>query len=341
MVSNPSNDPTLGNARSSDAAADQALSHALADFLRTACRTTLERIQNVNGMTAREVLDAGAALERVMGEARAHVDKARSALSKAAGGDGRDGLRELARRQAEAIRGYLSDSQRLIAEQETMAKQSQAGSAKIAQLATIIEGIASQAKLLALNARIEAARLGTRGEALSVIASEMVRFSKEVGAANGAISEIAESICRDLPRVAAHASKLRESTERFSGRINGELDEIRDAGEALEQVLNSAMVDGDEAAERIVSHAYAALSHLQFQDACAQHLLSIDAVFQEILSRVPAAVEQSRTDLLAGDALQSVNRNLNLNAGDVSIFEKSGGAEASDTMDQSGGLVLF
>jgi methyl-accepting chemotaxis protein len=341
MRSNPSIDPTVGDAPGSDAATDSALKGVLVDFLRTACETTLKRIQNVNGMTSREVLDAGAALERVMSEARAHVDKSRSALSKAAGGEGRDGLRELARRQSEAIRSYLNDSQRLIEEQEVMAKQSQAGSAKIAQLATIIEGIATQAKLLALNARIEAARLGTRGEALSVIASEMVRFSKEVGAANGAISEIAGSISRDLPRVAAHASKLRESTERFSGRINGELDEIRDAGDALEQVLSSAMSDGDAAAERIVSHAYAALSHLQFQDACAQHLLSIDAVFQEILARVPAAGEQNRADLLCGDALSAVNRNLNLNAGDVSIFEKSEGAETSDTMDESGGLVLF
>jgi methyl-accepting chemotaxis protein len=341
MQSNSSTDPTSSEVSGSDAAADSALKNVLADFLRTACQTTLERIQNVNGMTAREALEAGAALERVMSEARAHVDKSRTALSKAAGGDGRDGLRELARRQSEAIRAYLGDSQRLIEEQEAMAKQSQAGSAKIAHLATIIEGIATQAKLLALNARIEAARLGTRGEALSVIASEMVRFSKEVGAANGAISEIAESICRDLPRVAAHASKLRESTERFSGRINGELDEIRDAGDALEQVLNSAMADGDEAAQRIVSHAYAALSHLQFQDACAQHLLSIDAVLKEILERVPTAVEQNRPELLSGDALQAVNRNLNLNAGDVSIFEKSEAADASDTMDESGGLVLF
>lgn len=341
MQSNSSIDPAASEVPGSDAAADSALKNVLADFLRAACQTTLERIQNVNGMTSREVLEAGAALERVMGEARAHVDKSRTALSKAAGGDGRDGLRELARRQAEAIRAYLGDSQRLIVEQEAMAKQSQAGSAKIAHLATIIESIATQAKLLALNARIEAARLGTRGEALSVIASEMVRFSKEVGAANGAISEIAESICRDLPRVAAHASKLRESTERFSGRINGELDEIRDAGDALEQVLSSAMSDGDEAAQRIVSHAYAALSHLQFQDACAQHLLSIDAVLKEILERVPAAVEQNRPELLSRDALQAVNRNLNLNAGDVSIFEKSEGAKASDTMDESGGLVLF
>jgi hypothetical protein len=320
MASKQSNDSNRAGPPESGTASDQGLHRVLVDFLNTASRTTLERIQNVNGMTSREVLEAGAALEHVMGEARAHVEQARRALSEAAGGEGRDGLRELARRQAEAMRAYLGDSQRLIAEQETLAKQTQVGSAKIAQLATIIEGIATQAKLLALNARIEAARLGARGEALSVIASEMVRFSKEVGAANGAISELAESISRDLPRVAQHASKLRESTERFSGRINGE---------------------GDQAAERIVSHAYAALSHLQFQDACAQHLLSIDAVFREILTRVPAAVGERRPDLLAGGALEAVNQNLSLNAGDVTIFRKTEGAEPSGDIDQSGGLVLF
>jgi len=341
MVSKQSDNLNVMGEASADSGVEHALNQVLVDFLQTASKTTLERIQNVNGMTSREVLEAGASLECVMTEARSHVEKAKVALSRAAGGDGRDGLRELAQRQSEAMRAYLGDSQRLIAEQETMAKQSQAGSAKIAQLATIIEGIASQARLLALNARIEAARLGTRGEALSVIASEMVRFSKEVGAANGAITELAESMCRDLPRVAEHASKLRESTEEFSGRINGELDEIRDAGDALEHVLQSAMADGDDAAQKIVSHAYAALSHLQFQDACAQHLLSIDSVFREILTRVPTAVTEKRPDLLSGGALEAVNTNLSLNAGDVTIFRKSEGTEPSGDMDQSGGLVLF
>jgi methyl-accepting chemotaxis protein len=341
MVLKKSNDPDMGGEASADSGVEQALQQVLVDFLRTASRTTLERIQNVNGMTSREVLEAGASLELVMNEARAHVEKARVALAQAAGGEGREGLRELARRQSEAMRVYLGDSQRLIAEQETMAKQSQAGSVKIAKLATIIEGIASQARLLALNARIEAARLGTRGEALSVIASEMVRFSKEVGSANGAITELAESMCRDLPRVAEHASRLRESSEEFSGRINGELDEISEAGNALEHVLQSAMADGDEHAQRIVSHAYAALSHLQFQDACAQHLLSIDSVFREIVTRVPAAVNEKRPELLSGGALEAVNTNLSLNAGDVTIFRKSEGAESSGDMDQSGGLVLF
>jgi methyl-accepting chemotaxis protein len=322
-------------------AGDVSLSEKLSEFLNAAFQTTLKRIQNANGMSASEVLQAGAALERVMGEARAHIDETRSALAEAAGTDGRGGVSELARRQSDVTRAFISDCQRLIAEQERMAKQSELGCTKIVRLGGVIDGIAAQAKLLALNARIEAARLGSQGAALSVIASEMVRFSKEVGVANGAISELTESLARDLPRVAEHAGKLRVTTEEFSERCNSELDFISEAGGALERVLQSAISAGDERAQRIVSHTYAALSHLQFQDTCAQHLLSIGAVLEQVVERVPAAVEANRPELLAGSALEAVNKNLSLNAGDVTLFTKAEPNQASGDLDQAGGLVLF
>jgi methyl-accepting chemotaxis protein len=316
-----------------------ALSQKLGEFLSAATETTLERITHVNSMTGREVLNAGAAIERVVAEAQAHVNETRIALGEAAGSDGRAGVPELAVRQSEAISDFLATSLRLIAEQAEMAKHSERGCVQIARLGVAIENIAAQAKLLALNARIEATRLGSQGAALSVIASEMVRFSKEVGVANASISELATALSNDLPRVAEHAEKLRSTTEQFSERVGSDLEQIRVGGAELERTLANAIRSGDERAQRIVQHAYAALSHLQFQDTCAQHLLSIEVVLKEVETRVPGAVRENRPELLAEDPLYSANRNLDRNAGEVSVFN---GASEDGAPEQAGGdLILF
>jgi methyl-accepting chemotaxis protein len=292
-------------------------------------------------MTGREVLNAGEAIERVVAEAQAHVHETREALGEAAGTDGRAGVPELAVRQSEAIQEFLGTSQRLIAEQEVMAKHSERGCAKIAQLGSVIEGIAVQAKLLALNARIEATRLGAQGAALAVIASEMVRFSKEVGSANAAIAELAGALSHDLPRVTEHAEQLRTTTERFSARIGSELEEIRECGAVLEKTLAEAIQSGDQRAQRIVQHAHAALSHLQFQDTCAQHLLSLEVVLNEVVTRVPEAVRENRPDVLTSTVLRSANRNLDRHAGEVSIFNDQAQTEDSSNLSTGGELILF
>jgi methyl-accepting chemotaxis protein len=331
----------LGNEAARGFQDASALSERLSEFLGVASQTTLERISHVNSMTGREVLNAGEAIERVVGEAQAHVHETREALGEAAGTDGRAGVPELAVRQSEAIQEFLGTSQRLIAEQEVMAKHSERGCAKIAQLGAVIEGIAVQAKLLALNARIEATRLGAQGAALAVIASEMVRFSKEVGSANAAIAELAGALSHDLPRVTEHAEQLRTTTERFSARIGSELEEIREGGAALEKKLADAIQAGDERAQRIVHHAHAALSHLQFQDTCAQHLLSLEVILNEVVKRVPEAVRENRPEVLTSAVLRTANRNLDRHAGEVSIFNGQAQSEDSSNLNTGGELILF
>jgi methyl-accepting chemotaxis protein len=331
----------LGNEAGRNFQDSSALSERLGEFLGVASQTTLERISHVNSMTGREVLNAGEAIERVVGEAQAHVQETRQALGEAAGTDGQAGVPELAVRQSEAIQEFLGTSQRLIAEQELMAKHSERGCAKIAQLGAVIEGIAVQAKLLALNARIEATRLGAQGAALAVIASEMVRFSKEVGSANAAIAELASALSHDLPRVTEHAEQLRNTTERFSARIGSELEEIRVGGAALEKKLEDAIRSGDERAQRIVQHAHAALSHLQFQDTCAQHLLSLEVVLNEVVTRVPQAVRENRPEVLTSSVLRTANRNLDRHAGEVSIFNDQAQTEDASNLNTGGELILF
>ena len=75
-------------------------------------------------------------------------------------------------------------------------------------------------------------------------------------------------------------------------------------------------------------------SHLQFQDACAQQLLQIDADIEGVQSVVEKALRGELTsDLVAADSHRV------LSAGHVAVFDE--GRAASDDSPAVGDVLLF
>lgn len=105
-------------------------------------------------------------------------------------------------------------------------------SAEIGTITEVINGIARQTNLLALNAAIEAARAGEHGRGFAVVADEVRKLAEESSTSAQKITDLVNLMQQDTSQ-AVSAVKV-NSVETQNG-----MDVVTKAGHAFEQILNA------------------------------------------------------------------------------------------------------
>ena len=314
------------------------LTEAMEQIFEQVGSLVLERIRKVNKLTESEVLSAGDALNRIVVEAKAHVDGTKATLSAIANDRSDESVTSVVTRQVERSEAFLVRTESLIKQQSKSANHAMGLSKRIAELGDQISLIAFQSRLLSLNASIEAARLNTQGAAFGVISVEMKRLSDAVEVTNQTVAALARELAEALPDIAKMGFKLLESSQQFRGELESGLSEIQNATTSLKSTIADSLSDGDQRIDRVIHESHAALSHLQFQDVCAQSLLIIDSDLDNTRFSLRDLVN------VAGVAEATVSKDVNLKlnvatsnrdlvAGEVVTFNDDGDApEAGEVM---------
>jgi methyl-accepting chemotaxis protein-1 (serine sensor receptor) len=159
-------------------------------------------------------------------------------------------------------------------------------SAKIADIITIIEGIAFQTNILALNAAVEAARAGEQGRGFAVVAGEVRALAQR---SSGAAKEIKTLIDTSVERVQSGSALVGEAGRTMEEiitavqRVTDIMGEIASASEEQSGGINevaravSQMDDVTQQNAALVEQASAAAQSLQEQ---AERLRTAVSVFQ-------------------------------------------------------------
>ena len=177
-------------------------------------------------------------------------------------------------------------------------------SRRIADIVTVIDGIAFQTNILALNAAVEAARAGEQGRGFAVVASEVRALAQRSASAakeiKGLIDESVGKVgagSTQVERAGATMQEIVASVQRVTD-IMGEISAASiEQSSGIDQV-NQAVVQMDQATQQnaaLVEESAAAASSLEEQakrlrEAVSQFRVAAGAVPLAAAVRPPAAV---------------------------------------------------
>jgi methyl-accepting chemotaxis protein len=134
--------------------------------------------------------------------------------------------------------GNMYHINEVIKESVTKVKLLDENSKKVSTLGQVINAIAEQTNLLALNAAIEAARAGEAGRGFAVVADEIRKLAEQVGKSVNEITDIVTGIQKDSKSMTASLVAGYENVEESTKQI-------RITGEGFEKIHNEvlSMVD--------------------------------------------------------------------------------------------------
>lgn len=213
-----------------------------------------KRIREIQSVSEREILDCGDVLAAIVDKARQLAEESDRAVALSVA------------RSEQTTTQFVQLMQEDILAQETAVHRALELAKGIENAITAINDLTLSSKVLAINARIEAARLGAQGKGFAVIADSLSGLSGIIRAASDTVSSSIEAVRQGLPPVSARAASMRERTEVF---INEMAEQVRSAS------MQTDNGQGNSRLAILMELSNQAISHLQFQDPMSQKLFSI------------------------------------------------------------------
>ncbi|MCJ2186584.1 methyl-accepting chemotaxis protein [Novosphingobium beihaiensis] len=138
-----------------------------------------------------------------------------------------------ARESMDTMQGEIEETGQTVSQAISAMQAIEESSDEIAQIVTLIDGIAFQTNLLALNAGVEAARAGEAGKGFAVVAAEVRSLAQRSA---DAASEIKERIAKSSTQIGRGVEVVNRTSETLSQAVN----RIGDIGKLIREIAQGA-----------------------------------------------------------------------------------------------------
>lgn len=166
---------------------------------------------------------------------------------------------------------------------------------QIGAIIEVIDDIADQTNLLALNAAIEAARAGEHGRGFAVVADEVRKLAERT-------QQATEEVSRSIREIQEETKSAVVRIEAGSKRVNHGVELAGNAGNSLERIVNSSQTVGS----MVTSIAAAAEEQSAASEQIARSIEQINAVTRESAEGANQAAKAAGDLSAQAEKLQSL-----------------------------------
>ncbi|MCP4448878.1 MAG: hypothetical protein GY811_26630 [Myxococcales bacterium] len=266
----------------------ETLGRMLVDEVGRFRKALVKRIRRVNQLTEGEVMSAASGLGKIVDLATQLSSHTKETLAGVAGDEAEEqmSLTDSIANQSNTTEDFINGLNSKIGQQREVAARAHQQSRDILRAAKSVERLSQQSNIIALNAMVEAARMGKHGTSFSVISNEMQRLSGEIKKTNTMVSALAEDLSILLPAIAQMIEQTSDHAEDFSGVIKDSITDVRQRTSDLQRGVATLLTSNEDSVQKILRESQDALSYLQFQDTVAQGLLRMDSMARKLQVRV-------------------------------------------------------
>lgn len=232
-------------------------------------------------LTEQATLSIGFLLERTVKIATEGNAKVQTALSEAVGrsGEGEDSasINEFVIQQVNEVNSFIDHVRTFLVDQVEMAKQAHEACQSISKSANHVTELTKTSQILSINLRIEASRLGEKGDSFKVLGEEVHSFSASVREAANEINDSVGEFLQTIPQIRQKAVEMETGVEELSSGFHSKMEFLSDRTQRMDESFRTILDDVESQNNQILDCSNQTLSHLAFEDPvskgfhCMQH----------------------------------------------------------------------